>query len=110
MAPLRVPDDERSRVDHLFEGMGIGPDRSFVVIHPGATAPSRRWILRNSLPWPVARLVLDVDMQVDLHRQFPPRRTEVEQIQTAMGVHSFSLAGELDLGELAARSLPWLRS
>ena len=42
-----------------------------------------------------------MDMQV-IFTGSSGERTEVEQIQTAMGVHSFSLAGELDLGELAA--------
>ena len=40
---LRVPDRARRTLDGLLEANGVGPDRPWVVIHPGATAPSRRY-------------------------------------------------------------------
>jgi lipopolysaccharide heptosyltransferase II len=97
---LEVPSGARMRVLGQLQRLGVDPLSAWVVIHPGATAPSRRYP-PDQFALAARRLVLDVDMQV-IFIGSSAERTEVEQIQTAMGVHSFSLAGELDLGELAA--------
>jgi len=97
---LEVPSVARMRVLGQLQRLGVDPRSAWVVIHPGATAPSRRYP-PEQFALAARRLVLDVDMQV-IFTGSSAERTEVEQIQTAMGVHSFSLAGELDLGELAA--------
>ncbi len=97
---LEVPSGARMRVLGQLQRLGVDPRSAWVVIHPGATAPSRRYP-PEQFALAARRLVLDVDMQV-IFTGSSAERTEVEQIQTAMGVHSFSLAGELDLGELAA--------
>jgi lipopolysaccharide heptosyltransferase II len=97
---LEVPSGARMRVLGRLQRLGVEPRSAWAVIHPGATAPSRRYP-PEQFALAARRLVLDVDMQV-IFTGSSAERTEVEQIQTAMGVHSFSLAGELDLGELAA--------
>ena len=97
---LEVPSVARMRVLGQLQRLGVDPRSAWVVIHPGTTAPSRRYP-PEQFALAARRLVLDVDMQV-IFTGSSGERTEVEQIQTAMGVHSFSLAGELDLGELAA--------
>ncbi len=97
---LEVPSVARMRLLGQLQRLGVDPRSAWVVIHPGATAPSRRYP-PEQFALAARRLVLDVDMQV-IFTGSSAERTEVEQIQTAMGVHSFSLAGELDLGELAA--------
>jgi len=97
---LEVPSVARMRVLGQLQRLGVDPRSAWVVIHPGATAPSRRYP-PEQFALAARRLVLDVDIQV-IFTGSSAERTEVEQIQTAMGVHSFSLAGELDLGELAA--------
>jgi len=97
---LELPSGARMPVLARLKRLGVDPGSAWVVIHPGATAPSRRYPPER-FALAARRLVLDVGMQVILTGS-AVERTEVEQIQTAMGVHSFSLAGELDLGELAA--------
>ena len=73
-------------------GLGCDPSR----FH-GSLAPVSVGILCTGR----ARLVLDVGMQV-IFTGSVAERIDVERIQAAIGTHSFSLAGELDLGELAA--------
>ncbi len=90
----------RRRVLGELQRLGINPRSSWVVIHPGATAPSRRYPPEH-FARVARRLVLDVDMHVIFTGSAAERR-EIEWIRTAMGVRSFSLAGELNLGELAA--------
>jgi lipopolysaccharide heptosyltransferase II len=40
---LCVPDEARRRAAVALEGAGIDPDGPWFLVHPGATAPSRRW-------------------------------------------------------------------
>jgi ADP-heptose:LPS heptosyltransferase len=40
---LRVPQEARERIDALLDAMGIEGDSPWAIIHPGATAPSRRY-------------------------------------------------------------------
>lgn len=87
-------------VTQLLKGQGIESGKPFVVIHPGATAPSRRYP-PASFAQAARRTVLDLQMQV----VFTGEKTEaplVEEIRTAAGVHSASLAGLLDLDGFAA--------
>jgi lipopolysaccharide heptosyltransferase II len=88
------------RVLQLLKGEGIKSGRPFLVMHPGATAPSRRYPA-ESFAHVARRVVLDLHMQV----VFTGERTEltlIETIRTAMGVPSASLAGLLNLDEFAA--------
>lgn len=78
--------------------LGIGPDQPYVLMHPGASAPSRRyppahWAeairqLRQRSAWPVV-------LTGDVHE------TElIEHICASSG--AYSLAGQLKLGQLGA--------
>ena len=40
---LRVPDDARERVRRLLQAMGLDQGGRWAVVHPGASAPSRRY-------------------------------------------------------------------
>ncbi len=97
---LKVPAGARMKVLRRLQRLGIDPRSAWVVIHPGATAPSRRYS-PEFFARSARRLVLDVDMQV-IFTGDTVESSVIEEIRTAMGVRSFSLAGELDLGELAA--------
>lgn len=97
---LRVPRAARTRVRDLLGRVGVAVDAPWVVIHPGARAPSRRY------PWEgfaaaARRLVREDGWQV----LFTGDRSEVglvERIRAALDVPTGSLAGALGLGELAA--------
>lgn len=79
---------------------GIGARQPFILLHPGASAPSRRYPaplwgqviaqLARRTAWP---LVLTGEA---------PEAALIEEIRAASGVAVLSLAGELDLGQLGA--------
>lgn len=97
---LQIPTGTIDRVQSLLVSEGLLLHQPWIVIHPGATAPSRRYPPEQYAI--VARqLVQDAGIQV----VFTGTQTEqalVQQIQTEMGVPSFSLVDRLTLAELAA--------
>ncbi|HCF27201.1 MAG TPA: lipopolysaccharide heptosyltransferase II, partial [Cyanobacteria bacterium UBA11049] len=97
---LQVPQQAHSRVVKLLETLGVDRGRPWVVIHPGATAASRRYP-PESFASVARQLVVDANFQV-LFTGTEPERQLIEDIQKAMGVPSYSLVAELNLGELAA--------
>lgn len=97
---LRVSDRVIRSVTHLLKRMNIGNDGPFVVIHPGATAPSRRYPA-ESFAKLGRHLVNEMGMNV-LFTGTNSERPLVEIIQKEMDVDSASVAGRLNLEELAA--------
>jgi lipopolysaccharide heptosyltransferase II len=98
---IHVPDRARRRVAAWLEESGLDRGRPWVAIHPGATAPSRRYP-PESYSDAARELVRSHGVRV-VFTGGPSERGEVERIRRGMaGAPSISLAGELDLGELAA--------
>jgi lipopolysaccharide heptosyltransferase II len=98
---IRIPGRAALRVDALLEAIDLGPGRRWVVIHPGSTAPSRRYP-PEGFAEVARRLVRDHGLRV-VFTGGPSEREEVEAIRLGMGGEpSISLAGELDLAGLAA--------
>jgi lipopolysaccharide heptosyltransferase II len=97
---LQVPLTARWRVQAQLAELGIDCDRPWVVVHPGATAPSRRYP-PESFAVVVRQLVQQLDVQVVLTGTAPEREL-VEGIQQAANVRSYSLADRLSLTELTA--------
>jgi lipopolysaccharide heptosyltransferase II len=95
---LRVPEHARARVGRLLETLGV--ERPWLVIHPGASATSRRYP-PESFAQAARRLVLEDGYQV-VFTGSAGERPLVEAVQAAMAAPSRSLAGCLSLGELAA--------
>ncbi|MBD2076153.1 lipopolysaccharide heptosyltransferase II [Phormidium sp. FACHB-592] len=97
---LQVPESDYQRVfDHLSR-LGLNREQPWVVIHPGATALSRRYAAEGFAAV-ARRLVLDANCQI-VFTGTEPERSLVESIQAAMAIESFSLVGALDLAEMAA--------
>lgn len=96
---LSVPAEARRRVDRLLADL-LAPNRPWVVIHPGATAPSRRYP-PASFAEVARRLVTELGCQV-LFTGTAPEHELVEEIRARMAVPSTSLVGRLELAELAA--------
>jgi lipopolysaccharide heptosyltransferase II len=97
---LSVSNKAIKSVGKLLSEIGIGPGRPWLVIHPGATAPSRRYPPESFAA--AARLLVE---QLDCRIIFTGTAQEhdlVEGIQSAMGFGSHSFAGRLDLGGMAA--------
>ncbi len=97
---LHVSDRAVRSVMRLFNTMKIPNDRPLVVIHPGATAPSRRYPA-ESFAQLGRHLVREMGMTV-LLTGTNPEKPLVETIQKEMGADSTSVAGCLSLEELAA--------
>jgi ADP-heptose:LPS heptosyltransferase len=97
---LLPPDEASSRVDSLLDRLGLAKARRWAVIHPGASAPSRRYP-PEGFAAAAHRLVREEDFRV----VFTGGSGEIELVEAVrreMKAPSDSLAGQLDLGEPAA--------
>ena len=97
--PLAAQDEARL----MLAGLGIGGDQPWILMHPGASAASRRYPPRH---W--AGLLRMVHVQLGLPVVLTGDEGEqalIAEIQAQSGVpsgHSHSLAGRLDLAQLGA--------
>jgi lipopolysaccharide heptosyltransferase II len=97
---LSVPLGASRRVRSILHELGLAAGRPWILIHPGASAPSRRY--------PAERFADAAHLLVrehDLPIVFSGSDGEhelIESIRAAMGAPSHSLAGRLSLAELAA--------
>ncbi|MBL1178645.1 lipopolysaccharide heptosyltransferase II [Pantanalinema sp. GBBB05] len=97
---LQVDEAMQYRVQQRLEVMGLALQRPWVVIHPGATAPSRRYPPEH-FAIVAQQLVQESGVQV----VFTGTQSEselVQSIQQAMRVPSYSLVDRLNLAELTA--------
>jgi lipopolysaccharide heptosyltransferase II len=88
------------RVNQLLKRHGLSDARDWIVIHPGASAPSRRYP-----PEHFAVVAQGLAQEHGLRLVFTGSEAErplVESIRSALSMPSLSLAGALDLGELVA--------
>jgi len=93
-----VPDAARERADALLAAVNV--QAPLIVVHPGASAPSRRYPgerFAQALDLLLARREATV-----LFTGAPDEVALVEAIRAAMNAPSRSLAGRLTLGELGA--------
>jgi lipopolysaccharide heptosyltransferase II len=96
---LRVPDGARVRAREVLLSADVDPDGRWVAVHPGATASSRRYPAESFAD--AASRLLDAGFRV----VFTGSRDESELIGSIRAEASgptVSLAGRLDLAELAA--------
>ncbi len=98
---LQVSTATLERMKRILKEMGLGArDRPWVVIHPGATAASRRYPPES---FAIAARQLAVDHGISVvFTGTAPEAPLVESIQQMMGVPSHSLVARLDLAELVA--------
>lgn len=98
---IRIPDRARQSIDAHLAATELDIDRHWVVIHPGCTASSRRYP-PEGFSAVARRLVQDHGLRV----VFTGNSTEsdtIDEIRGGMGgAPAVSLAGELNLAELAA--------
>ena len=97
---FRVRERDVETVRVLLQACGIGRGQRWVLMHPGASAASRRY---PPLHWAevLRTLVTGHDLAVVLTGE-RHERPLVEQIRAACRVPTHSFAGALDLGELGA--------
>lgn len=98
---IAIPDRARRRAETCLKSYGIGEARDWVVIHPGCSAPSRRYPA-ESYSEVARRLARDHGFRV-VFTGDGSEREAVDAIRQGMGgAPALSLAGELDLAALAA--------
>src|SRR5438105_7552293 len=97
---LRVPEPARRHVRRLLGKLGVELQRPWVVIHPGASAPSRRYSA-DGFARAARMLMLEHGFQV-VFVGIAGERELVETVQAALGLPSVSLVGQLSLSEFAA--------
>jgi len=97
---LHVPEPARERVERLLADCGIDRGRPWAVVHPGATAPSRRYP-PEGFAEAARRLARDEGWQI-VFTGSGDEGPLVEQVRALMGAGSCSLAGRLDLAGMAA--------
>lgn len=96
---FRIPATDRAAVQERLRALGVDMTRPWIVLHPGASAPSRRYPPER---WIAAANEISARLQCPL--LFTGSEDEValvEQIRRAVP-QAHTLAGELGLGELAA--------
>lgn len=97
---MRVCDRQIETVRLQLNSLQIDLHQPWVVIHPGATAPSRRYGPERFAEV-ATRLVKEAGYQV-VFTGIESERPLIEEIRSLMGTASHSLVGQLDLAELAA--------
>jgi lipopolysaccharide heptosyltransferase II len=97
---LRLPAEAVRRVDALLGGLGLEPGRGWVVVHPGASAPSRRYPAAGFAE--VARRLAAATGARVLLTGSEAERALVDEVERAAQGRAHTLAGRLDLAELAA--------
>jgi ADP-heptose:LPS heptosyltransferase len=97
---IEVPPAERARAHELLDELGIDETQPWAVVHPGASAPSRRYPAES---WAEACALLAGEHGVQLVMTGDAGEASlVEEIQRAAGLPHRSLAGRLGLDTLAA--------
>jgi ADP-heptose:LPS heptosyltransferase len=95
-----IDDQDVRRLHAWLVALGIDPSRPYIVVHPGATAPSRRY--------PAARFGMAADTIAHGSRctvLFTGDASEeslIAEARAGVRTPSHSLAGQLQLGELGA--------
>jgi lipopolysaccharide heptosyltransferase II len=97
---LKVSDSARLHVVQQLSTLGVECDRPWVLIHPGATAPSRRYP-PESFAAAARVLARQHDCQI-VFTGTGPEGSLVEYIRASMDAPSYSLVGWFDLEHLAA--------
>ena len=95
-----VRDNDIESVRDRLSASGINAARQWILLHPGASAPSRRYPPEH---W--ARVIRQLASRTGLPMVMTgdaAEQTMIEQIAESAGGAAISLAGQLDLGELGA--------
>jgi lipopolysaccharide heptosyltransferase II len=96
---LTVPEDAERRIARLLAELNLNPTQPWIVVHPGASAPARRY--PPELFVEVVRSLVNTGITV-LFTGTHPERPLVESIRCQLGRATHSLVGKLDLPGLSA--------
>ena len=97
---IAISEDHRAEARTAIANAGIDPDRPWLIVHPGASAPSRRY-RADGFAEVIRRLTGDHELQVMLTGS-PDEADLLARIQNESGLPEESIAIDLTLGGLAA--------
>jgi lipopolysaccharide heptosyltransferase II len=97
---LRVPAESRRRVRELLDSLSLGSGGLWVLVHPGATAASRRYPADRF--GAVARAIASATGAPALVTGDASERALADEVCHSAGAIAHSLAGRLSLDEMAA--------
>ncbi|HEY0443425.1 MAG TPA: glycosyltransferase family 9 protein [Candidatus Limnocylindrales bacterium] len=97
---FRVPPDASRRVRGMLAGLGLHAAAPWAVLHPGATAPSRRYPPERFAA--AARALATEDGWRFVVTGSPGEAELAASVARAIGPAAVPLAGQLSLGELSA--------
>ncbi|MCU0569540.1 MAG: lipopolysaccharide heptosyltransferase II [Oculatellaceae cyanobacterium Prado106] len=97
---LQVSPLTQNRVRQILIQNSVDLNRPWIVLHPGSTAPSRRYPA-ELYAIAAQKLTQDYDVQIVLTGT-PPEQSLIDLIQQEMAAPSISLINQLNLPELAA--------
>lgn len=98
---LRVPEQATMRVINRLDEIGVALSAPWLLMHPGATAPSRRYP-PESFARVAHELVTTLGYQVVFTGSGAEEQALVERIRAMVNAPSFSMVNKLNLGEVAA--------
>ncbi len=98
---LSVPQDACDRVRALLARRGVDTARPWAIVHPGSTASSRRYPAEGFAA-AAATLAREDGVQIVLTGSAEERPLAAALLEAMKPEGAVSLAGDLDLGELAA--------
>ena len=97
---VQIPESARARARATLADAGVDGDSAWAVVHPGATAPSRRY---PAEAWAQVCRALTADHGLQLVFTGDSGESEaVDRVRSLAGDAGPSLAGRLDLAQLAA--------
>ncbi|HMQ56002.1 MAG TPA: lipopolysaccharide heptosyltransferase II [Anaerolineae bacterium] len=97
---LRLPAEAHGQVRSLLREVGVNLEQPWLVIHPGASAPSRRYPAEHFAEV-ARRLQVEQGYQI-LFTGTGAEADLIDLIRTEMTGPAYSLANRLDLGQFAA--------
>jgi lipopolysaccharide heptosyltransferase II len=97
---LRLPEEIREKVSSRLEAQGIDIKEPFIIIHPGASAPSRRYPPEHFAK-AADHLLQTLNCQL-IFTGVEAERGLIEGIQSKIRTPSYSFVGTLDFLELCA--------
>lgn len=97
---LQVPPQHFMQARRHLAALGIDPETPWILIHPGANAPSRRYNPSGFAA--AARALVQEHGYAVIYTGSMEEVALIERIRSEMGAPSHSLAGKVDLGTLCA--------
>lgn len=97
---LAIPAGVRRSMRRRLRRLNLDPEQPWVVIHPGASAPSRRYPPESFAA--LAGILINEHGWQAVYTGSAGERTLVDQIRAQSEAPSLSLAGQLSFAELAA--------